>query len=171
MTTGSNPTNAARLGSGVGTGATVAGGVGIYELALYFGLEAIPALAVAGIAGLVAGSVAQWARDVLAWRRDHSDQGGPPTLGTLMMRILATLGVLVLCFGLGGCAGKMGPGEYGWASWDLCGYEGGVASELTVMGTNTWTLGCTTPPAKSDQLEDLQKIQRDVGEMLEELEP
>lgn len=50
-----------------------------------------------------------------------------------------------------GCAAKLGPGEEGWAKWDLCGFEGGVASELTILGTNTWRLGCTSPEPPAEE--------------------
>lgn len=54
--------------------------------------------------------------------------------------------VLVILFGIFGCSAKLGPGEYGWASWDVCGYEGGVAASVTVMEIGA-RLGCTNPEA------------------------
>ncbi len=41
-----------------------------------------------------------------------------------------------------GCAAKIGPGDRGWLEWDICGFEGGVAAELTVLAL-TARLGCT----------------------------
>ncbi len=70
------------------------------------------------------------------------------------MRWLLLL-ALIISFG---CAAKfhIGPGEYGWigAEWDVCGYEGGVKSNLSVMGTNSWTLGCSDPVVESEEDEE-----------------
>lgn len=69
--------------------------------------------------------------------------------GTLVV-ILAILAAIVLAAVLSGCSAKFGPGEFGWASWDVCGYEGGVAVELNVMAIGG-RLGCTNPEV--DQVE------------------
>lgn len=61
------------------------------------------------------------------------------------MRKISTI---VLAIALAGCSAKLGPGEYGWASWDLCGYEGGVAVELSVMAIGG-RLGCTNPASST----------------------
>lgn len=43
-----------------------------------------------------------------------------------------------------GCSARIGPHEGGWLSWDVCGYEGGVAVEITIMQAGA-RLGCTNP--------------------------
>jgi len=53
------------------------------------------------------------------------------------------LGLLLCAFVLSGCAAKIGPGPEGWVGWDVCGWEGGVESQLTIMGGNSWRLGCS----------------------------
>lgn len=63
-------------------------------------------------------------------------------LGVMLGVSLTALVVL-----LTGCAVHIGPSpDKGWMSWDVCGWEGGVSSTLTVMGGNSWKLGCTHPP-------------------------
>ncbi len=55
-----------------------------------------------------------------------------------MLRIL-----IVACL-MCGCSARLGPHDDGWLSWDVCGYEGGVAFEITVMQAGA-RLGCTNP--------------------------
>ena len=43
-----------------------------------------------------------------------------------------------------GCSARIGPHEDGWLSWDVCGYEGGVAVQITIMQAGA-RLGCTNP--------------------------
>ncbi len=93
-----------KTGSGIGTGVTAGGGIGAYELFVYLGFEAIPAAFAAMVLGALIGVVAQWARDRLTWGEAHAENGGPPSLGTLGLRLLAALGVLVLALNLTGCA-------------------------------------------------------------------
>lgn len=47
------------------------------------------------------------------------------------------------------CSARIGPHEDGWLSWDVCGYEGGVAAEITVMQAGA-RLGCTNPDESSE---------------------
>ncbi len=55
----------------------------------------------------------------------------------------------------GACAVHVGPTEdKGWLSWDVCGWEGGVSSTLTIMGGNSWRLGCTPPPEAEESVSD-----------------
>lgn len=62
------------------------------------------------------------------------------------MRWILLLAVALL---LSACAAKVGPGEDGWAKWDLCGWEGGVAAEITLLAM-TARLGCTNPAADAE---------------------
>lgn len=48
-----------------------------------------------------------------------------------------------------GCAAKVGPGPDGWAKWDLCGWDGGVSTELNI-GIGSWRLGCDMAPAEPE---------------------
>lgn len=65
--------------------------------------------------------------------------------------VLALLTVLVIA---SGCAAHVGPSdERGWISWDICGWEGGVAAELQVLAL-TARLGCTSPKVDEDAGED-----------------
>ncbi len=61
------------------------------------------------------------------------------------MRIATVLALIVLLAALSACSAKVGPGEHGWARWDVCGYEGGVAAELQVLAL-VGRLGCTNAP-------------------------
>ena len=97
-----------RLGSGIGTGATAGGAIGVYELAVYYGLEAVPAAGVAMLAGLLAGVLAQWARDVLAWKKEHQGDG-PPSFGVLLLRVFAALGCIAMIAWLPACAARAWP--------------------------------------------------------------
>lgn len=63
----------------------------------------------------------------------------------MLVVIVAVLAAIMLAAVLSGCSAKLGPGEYGWASWDVCGYEGGVAAELQVLAL-VGRLGCTNAP-------------------------
>ena len=70
--------------------------------------------------------------------------------------VLAYLFCFALLLALFGCAAKIGPGQKGWANWDVCGFEGGGSAQLRVMGVSA-SLGCTAalPPAPSDgEVED-----------------
>ncbi len=58
--------------------------------------------------------------------------------------VFAVLLIIAVAAILSGCSAKLGPGQDGWASWDVCGYEGGVAVELNVMAIGG-RLGCTNP--------------------------
>lgn len=55
-----------------------------------------------------------------------------------MLRIL--IAACLIC----GCSARIGPHDDGWLSWDVCGYEGGVAVEITIMQAGA-RLGCTNP--------------------------
>ncbi len=66
-----------------------------------------------------------------------------------MTRALAAVVLVACALALSGCAAKVGPGELGWASWDVCGWEGGVAAEFTILAA-TFRLGCTNPAAEPD---------------------
>ena len=57
---------------------------------------------------------------------------------------MRTLSTILIAIALSGCSAKLGPGEYGWASWDVCGFAGGVAAELQILAAST-RLGCTNP--------------------------
>ena len=59
----------------------------------------------------------------------------------MRMATFVLISLTLLC----SCAAKIGPGVDGWASWDVCGWEGGVSSEINIMGGNVWRLGCTDP--------------------------
>lgn len=50
----------------------------------------------------------------------------------------------LIAISLIGCSARIGPHEDGWLSWDVCGYEGGVAVEINVMAIGG-RLGCTNP--------------------------
>lgn len=54
------------------------------------------------------------------------------------------IGTAVLLLILLACSARIGPHDDGWLSWDVCGYEGGVAVEITVMQAGA-RLGCTNP--------------------------
>ena len=69
----------------------------------------------------------------------------------------AYLVVLAALLSLLACAAKIGPGASGWASWDVCGFEGGVSAQLRVMGIAA-SLGCTAslPPPEPPPLPPLE---------------
>ena len=69
------------------------------------------------------------------------------------MRMLTSslLAVAIAC----GCAARIGPGEDGWLQWDICGFEGGVAAELTILAM-TARLGCTNPELVEDPDPELE---------------
>ncbi len=68
------------------------------------------------------------------------DRGPDPVTTGLLAIVLGTIWISLV-----GCSAKVGPDEYGWARWDVCGFEGGVAAELTILAM-TARLGCTNPP-------------------------
>lgn len=68
--------------------------------------------------------------------------------GKLWFWIAVVFFLLCLVVILSACSAKLGPGEDGWMRWDVCGYEGGVAAELTVMQAGA-RLGCTNPPTST----------------------
>lgn len=63
----------------------------------------------------------------------------------------------IVCLALG-CMSKIGPGEFGWAAWDWCGFEGGVALSVEVMG-NKGRFGCTDPPKQGDSAATLEHVE------------
>ena len=65
----------------------------------------------------------------------------------MLILIASVLALIVVLAIASGCSAKVGPDEYGWASWDVCGFEGGVAAELTILAM-TARLGCTNPAAE-----------------------
>lgn len=69
------------------------------------------------------------------------DRGPDPVTTGLIALVLGAALIAAL-----GCAAKIGPGDRGWLEWDICGFEGGVAAELTVLAM-TARLGCTNPAA------------------------
>jgi hypothetical protein len=72
--------------------------------------------------------------------REHSKDCGDDT--TIVLAMVVAFALFLF---LSGCSAKVGPDEYGWARWDVCGFEGGVAAELTILAM-TARLGCTNPP-------------------------
>ena len=64
--------------------------------------------------------------------------------GKLIVLILTVLALFVVVAVASGCSARIGPHEDGWLSWDVCGYEGGVAVEITIMQAGA-RLGCTNP--------------------------
>lgn len=63
--------------------------------------------------------------------------------------------VLLLVLLLPACSASIGPGS-GWVTWDVCGFEGGVAAEVGVMGSRA-RLGCTQTVLDEDEDEDKDK--------------
>ena len=78
--------------------------------------------------------------------RPKPPEGPPNTVDRDATRIAAALaiGVALLLILLLGCSARLGPGEYGWMQWDVCGYEGGVAASITIMEIGA-RLGCVNP--------------------------
>ncbi len=58
--------------------------------------------------------------------------------------LVAIVLLLLVLLSVFGCSARVGPHESGWLSWDVCGYEGGVAVEITIMQAGA-RLGCTNP--------------------------
>ncbi len=84
--------------------------------------------------------------------RPKPPEGPPNTVERDSNVVGAALAILVavFLFAILGCSARLGPGEHGWMMWDVCGYEGGVASEITVLGSNSWRLGCTNPDERTN---------------------
>lgn len=55
------------------------------------------------------------------------------------------IGAAVLLLTLLACSARVGPHDDGWLSWDVCGYEGGVAASITIMEVGA-RLGCADAP-------------------------
>ena len=83
--------------------------------------------------------------------RPEPPEGPPNTVERDATRVAAALaiGVALLLIFLLGCSARLGPGEYGWMMWDVCGYEGGVAASITIMEIGA-RLGCTNPAENGD---------------------
>ena len=77
------------------------------------------------------------------------------------MRVLTLLCMLVLA----GCSARIGPHADGWLSWDVCGYEGGVAASVTVMEIGA-RLGCSDQPNTST-VEVVETVETPTGEVPE----
>lgn len=58
--------------------------------------------------------------------------------------LFAIVLLLLVVLSVFGCSARIGPHEDGWLSWDVCGYEGGVAVEISIMQAGA-RLGCTNP--------------------------
>ena len=63
---------------------------------------------------------------------------------------------------LSACSAKVGPGEHGWMMWDVCGYEGGVAAEITIMQAGA-RLGCTNPETTQGSDEEVSDEREESG--------
>lgn len=140
---------AARSGLGTGTSA----GAGVVLVALL--LRTWPALAenldpsvlmalggglAATIAGVL-GTVAAWARDILAYRQDQN--GGEPRLSDLVYRLLSIMGGLVLAIGLSGCASaiRLGPPRWQLIELTLNGADTFCWNDARIMGMDLGAIG------------------------------
>ncbi len=65
--------------------------------------------------------------------------------GKLLVLIATVLALFVIVVVASGCSARIGPHEDGWLSWDVCGYEGGVAASITIMEIGA-RLGCADSP-------------------------
>lgn len=72
-----------------------------------------------------------------------------------LILIAAVLGLIVVLAIASGCSAKLGPGEHGWARWDVCGFEGGVAAQITLMDAGA-RLGCTNPESPTTTEPELE---------------
>ena len=82
---------------------------------------------------------------------------GPMELsGKLIVLILTVLALFVVVAVASGCSARIGPHDDGWLSWDVCGYEGGVAASITIMEVGA-RLGCSDSPG-SEEVEAVEPV-------------
>lgn len=63
----------------------------------------------------------------------------------LVVLVLVVVVLVAAIAILSGCSARIGPHDDGWLSWDVCGYEGGVAASITIMEIGA-RLGCSDSP-------------------------
>ena len=81
---------------------------------------------------------------------------GPPNTVERDSNLIAAalaIGVALILLTCLGCSARIGPHADGWLSWDVCGYEGGVAVSVTIMQIGA-RLGCTNPGDDGSALVD-----------------